>query len=67
MRVPQEAPAHESVYDATCAQALDKFGELGIIDLLTIAGYYTILATVLNVTRTALSTGVEPPLQVFPL
>lgn len=61
-----EALANKSVCDATYARALAKFGESGIIDLLTIAGYYAVLAMVLNVARTALPPGVEPPLPMFP-
>ena len=57
---------NRSVCDATYARALAKFGEQGIVELLTIAGYYGMLALLLNVARTKLPAGREPQLPVFP-
>jgi 4-carboxymuconolactone decarboxylase len=54
------------VSDATWNKALAKFGEQGVIDLLGINGYYTLLAMTLNAARTALPTGVAEPLKRFP-
>jgi len=54
------------VCDATYARALAKFGEQGLVDLLAIAGYYGMLAMILNVARTALPGGKPPPLAFFP-
>ncbi|MBI4190976.1 MAG: carboxymuconolactone decarboxylase family protein [Betaproteobacteria bacterium] len=51
--------------DPTYARAVAKFGEQGIIDLLGVAGYYTVLAMVMNVARTAVPEG--PPLPLSPL
>jgi 4-carboxymuconolactone decarboxylase len=42
----------KQVSDATYKAALDKFGEPGIMDLIGVAGYYTLVAMVLNVDRT---------------
>jgi len=42
------------------------FGEQGVIDLCAICGHYSTLAMVLNVVRTPLPDGVEPPLKPFP-
>jgi 4-carboxymuconolactone decarboxylase len=47
-----ELRLHHGVSDSTYAGAKTHFGEAGIIDLTAIAGYYTLLAQVLNVART---------------
>jgi 4-carboxymuconolactone decarboxylase len=43
--------------------ALDKLGERGIVDLIGVSGYYTLVSMVLNVERHPLPEGVAPPLQ----
>jgi 4-carboxymuconolactone decarboxylase len=43
------------VSDATYSRALSQFGEQGIIDIIGIQGYYSLLAMTLNVSR------LEPP------
>ena len=57
---------NQSVCDATYARALGVFGEQGVIELVAIAGYYAMLAMVLNVGRKALPAGQEPQLPWFP-
>jgi 4-carboxymuconolactone decarboxylase len=52
----------QSVGDATYARAIAKVGEQGVIDVLGITGYYTMLAMVMNTARTPLPEGVKPPL-----
>jgi len=52
--------------DPTYAQAVEVFGEQGVVELVVIAGYYSALAMVLNVARTALPAGREPRLPPFP-
>ena len=56
---------HETkgVSDPTFKAAVDKFGERGVIDLIGVTGYYTLLAMVLNVAQRPLPGGVPPPLQ----
>ena len=61
-----ELHRNQGVSDATYARALARFGEQGIIDLTGVNGYYTFLAMVLNVARTALPKGATPPLAAFP-
>jgi 4-carboxymuconolactone decarboxylase len=61
-----ELHRNQSVSDATYARALAKFGEQGVIDLVGVNGYYTFLAMVLNVARTALPKGSAPALAAFP-
>jgi 4-carboxymuconolactone decarboxylase len=55
-----------SVSDATYARALAKFGEAGIVEATSVAGYYAMLAMVMNTARTALPGGAKPPLAAFP-
>ena len=47
-----ELQAHHAVGDAVYARALEAFGARGVIDLTALAGYYTLLAMVMNVART---------------
>ena len=61
-----ELQSSQSVSDATYARAIAKLGEQGVIDALGITGYYTMLAMVMNTTRTPFPSGVAPPLAPFP-
>ena len=56
----------KSACDAPYARELAKFGEQGVVDLVAIAGYYSMLAMILNVARTAIPGGKPPPLAPFP-
>ena len=55
---------HETtaVSDATFKAVVDTFGERGVIDLIGVTGYYSMLAMVLNVAQQPLPGGVAPPL-----
>jgi len=53
--------------DATYKRAVTKFGEEGVIDVIGVAGYYALLAMVMNVTRTAVPEGPPLPLQSLPI
>jgi 4-carboxymuconolactone decarboxylase len=57
---------NKSVSDATYAKALARFGEQGIIDLVSVNGYYTFLSMVMNVARTPPPKDSEPGLALFP-
>jgi 4-carboxymuconolactone decarboxylase len=61
-----EVRRNQSVSDATYARAVAAFGEQGVIDALGITGYYTLLAMVMNTTRTPLPAGTKPALAPFP-
>ena len=61
-----ELHINKSVSDETYARALGLFGEQGVIDLTAINGYYTLIAMVLNVARTALPEGSKPGMERFP-
>jgi dienelactone hydrolase len=66
-----ELQASQSVSDATYHRAVTRFGEQGVIDLVGVDGYYTLLAMIMNTARTAVPDG-EPgavtvqPLKPFP-
>ena len=54
------------VSDATYARALAEFGEQGIVDMVGLSGYYTLIAMVLNTARTPLRPDATPALEPFP-
>ena len=61
-----ELQRNRSVSDNIYARAISKFGEQGVIDTVSIMGYYTLISTVLNTARTPLPAGATPALQPFP-
>jgi 4-carboxymuconolactone decarboxylase len=61
-----ELHQNKSVSDATYARAVARFGEQGVVDMIGISGYYTLLAMVLNTARTPLAAGRTPALAPFP-
>ena len=61
-----ELQRNQSVSDATYARALSQFGEQGVIDTVGIVGYYTLLAMILNTTRTPPAESSAPVLAPFP-
>lgn len=54
-----ELGANKRVSDHTYARAVAAFGEAGVIDLIGVQGYYTMLAMMMNVARTKLADGEE--------
>jgi 4-carboxymuconolactone decarboxylase len=61
-----ELQQNHSVSDATYARAIDMFGEQGVVDVSALVGYYTTLAMIMNVARTPMDRGKNPPLAPFP-
>jgi 4-carboxymuconolactone decarboxylase len=57
-----EIQKNQAVSDATYARALARIGEQGIIDVLGITGYYSLLAMVMNTARTPLPAGAKAQL-----
>ena len=53
------------VSDAIYARALAEFGEQGIVEMVGLSGYYTLIAMVLNTARTPLRPGATPMLEPF--
>ena len=57
-----ELHTNKAVSDATYARALKQFGERGVVDLIGVSGYYSLVSMVLNVDRQPLPDGVPLPL-----
>ena len=51
----QELLRNRTVSDATYARAVAKFGEQGVVDAVSISGYYTMIGMLLNTARTPLA------------
>ena len=62
----QELHRNKNVSDATYARAVAKFGEQGVVDTVGITGYYSMLAMVLNTSRTPAGPSSAPPLRPLP-
>jgi 4-carboxymuconolactone decarboxylase len=62
----EELHRTQSISDATYARTVKAFGEQGVIDILGISGYYTMLAMVLNTARTPVGGSRPPALRPFP-
>ncbi|HEY1327248.1 MAG TPA: carboxymuconolactone decarboxylase family protein [Casimicrobiaceae bacterium] len=56
-----ELQATQRVSDATFERARARFGEHGVVDLLGLCGYYTLLAMVMNGAQTALPPNAPRP------
>ncbi|MBY0242826.1 MAG: carboxymuconolactone decarboxylase family protein [Burkholderiaceae bacterium] len=61
-----ELQRDKRVSDATYAAALAHFGEQGVVDLMGLCGYYTLLAMVMNGARTAAPVSTAAPLPELP-
>jgi len=57
-----ELHEHKRVSDATYARVHDRFGEQGVMDLIAVNGYYSLVSMVLNVDRTPIPGGGPDPL-----
>jgi 4-carboxymuconolactone decarboxylase len=57
---------NRSASDATYERAVGTFGEHKTVDIVAIAGYYSMLAMLLNMARTQLPEGREPGMPHFP-
>src|SRR2546428_5837888 len=53
----------KQVSDAGFKSAVGKFGERGVVDLISVMGYYQLVSMLLNVDRYPLPAGVKPELQ----
>lgn len=72
---PAEAAVHaflvelhrdRQVSDAVYAEAVAQLGEGGVVDLVALAGYYTLISMTINVFQVALPAGVLPELGASP-
>jgi 4-carboxymuconolactone decarboxylase len=55
----------KQVSDPTYKAAVEKFGEQGVMDLIGVNGYYSLVSMVLNVDRTPVPGDGKPPLPVL--
>ena len=62
-----EVLQNKGASEATYVRTVEKFGEQGLIDIIGIAGYYALLAMVMNVTRTGVPEGPPLPLAALPV
>jgi 4-carboxymuconolactone decarboxylase len=62
-----ELLTNKSVSDDTYAAAAAKFGEAGVIEILGVVSYFTMLAMVMNVARTPVVEHAAPPTPLLPL
>ena len=58
----KELHENKAVSDSAYKAVADKFGERGVVDLIGVSGYYTLVSMVLNVDRHPLPAGVPAPL-----
>jgi 4-carboxymuconolactone decarboxylase len=61
-----ELMRNKGVSDETYARAVARFGERGVVEAVSIQGYYTLLAMVMNTARTPRAAGGPPPLRALP-
>ena len=61
-----ELQHNHGVSDATYERAVDRFGEQGVIEIVSLMGYYTMISLILNTSRAPLPEGAAPALAPFP-
>jgi 4-carboxymuconolactone decarboxylase len=61
-----ELQRNHSVSDATYERAVSRFTEQGVIEAVSLMGYYTMISMILNTSRAPLPAGATPALAPFP-
>jgi len=61
-----ELQRNHSVSDATYDRAVERFGEQGVVETVSLVGYYTMISMILNTARTPLPADAKPALAPFP-
>ena len=61
-----ELQRNHGVSDATYERAVERFGEQGVVETVSLVGYYTMISMVLNTARTPLPSGATQALSPFP-
>jgi 4-carboxymuconolactone decarboxylase len=61
-----ELQRNHSVSDATYERAVERFGEQGVVETVSLIGYYTMISMILNTSRAPLPAGATPALAPFP-
>ena len=60
-----ELQRNHGVSDATYARAVDRLGEQGVVETVSLVGYYTMISMILNTARTPLPADAEPAITPF--
>ena len=61
-----ELQHNHGVSDATYERAVSRFGEQGVVEIVSLMGYYTMLSMISNTSRAPLPAGATPALSPFP-
>jgi 4-carboxymuconolactone decarboxylase len=61
-----ELQRNHSLSDDTYERAVERFGEQGVIEVVSLMGYYTMVSMILNTSRAPLPEGATPALAPFP-
>ncbi len=61
-----ELQRNRSVSDVTYERAASRFGELGVVEIVSVMGYYTMVSMISSVSRPPLPAGAIPALAAFP-
>ena len=65
LRIGTELLNTKQVSDPVFKAVKDKFGERGVVDLVSVMGYYHFVSMILNVDRYPLPAGTKPELQAL--
>jgi 4-carboxymuconolactone decarboxylase len=60
-----ELQRNHGVSDATYERAVERFGEQGVVETVSLVGYYTMISMILNTARAPLPEGAVPALVPF--
>jgi len=61
-----ELQRNHSVSDRTYERAIERFGEQGVVEIVSLIGYYTMISMILNTSRAPLPEGADTALPPFP-
>ena len=61
-----ELQRNHSISDKTYERAIERFGEQGVVETVSLVGYYTMISMILNTSRAPLPDGATPALAQFP-
>jgi 4-carboxymuconolactone decarboxylase len=64
--VCDELHRNRSVCDATWSRAVHHLGEQGVVDLVGVLGYYTLLSMIMNAARTVTPPSTAAPMPALP-
>ena len=62
-----ELQRNHAISDATYERAVERFGEQGVVETVSLIGYYTMISMILNTSRAPLPAGATPALRPIPV